>query len=114
LDEHTLLCYSLEEVLVEKMRSIMQRMQARDFYDLWYLLEIHELNIDFYLNEFRNKCTSKNLNLSDFFKKLTERLSSYKGRWQSSLSEQIKDLPSFDRVKREVQRHLKKFKTDTL
>jgi len=31
--EHQLLCHSLEEILVEKMRSVMQRMQARDFYD---------------------------------------------------------------------------------
>lgn len=33
LEDHQLLCYKLEEVLVEKMRSVMQRMQARDFYD---------------------------------------------------------------------------------
>ena len=36
-EDHQLLCYPLEEVLVEKLRSIMQRMQARDFYDIWYL-----------------------------------------------------------------------------
>ena len=34
MKEHQLLCYPLEEVLVEKMRTIMQRMQARDFYDI--------------------------------------------------------------------------------
>jgi predicted nucleotidyltransferase component of viral defense system len=34
MEEHQLLCYPLEEVLVEKMRSVMQRMQARDFYDI--------------------------------------------------------------------------------
>ena len=36
-EEHQLLCHSLEEVLVEKLRFVMQRMQARDFYDIWYL-----------------------------------------------------------------------------
>jgi uncharacterized protein len=110
LDQYQLLCYSLEEVLVEKMRSVMQRMQARDFYDIWYLLEIHEMNADFYTNEFQKKCISKNLNSSDFPKKLAERLPQYKGRWQSSMSEQIKDLPDFDQAEREVQRHLKKIK----
>lgn len=30
-EEHQLLCYPIEEVFVEKMRSVMQRMQARDF-----------------------------------------------------------------------------------
>ncbi len=108
MEEHQLLCYPLEEVLVEKMRSVMQRMQARDFNDIWYLLEQHGMDFDFYLNEFETKCKSKELNHTDFPKKLAERLQQYKGRWQSSMSEQTKDLPDFDQVEREVQRHLKK------
>jgi len=110
LEEHKLLCYPLEEMLIEKMRSVMQRMQARDFYDIWYLLEIQEMDIDFFVNEFRTKCESKDLQAADFPKKLTERLPQYKGRWQSSLKEQIKDLPNFEQVEREVQRHIKKLK----
>ena len=110
LTEHQLLCYPLEEVLVEKMRTVMQRMQARDFYDIWYLLEQHGMDMDFYLKEFANKCESKKLNPADFSKKLTERLPQYKGRWESSMNEQIHDLPDFDKVEREVQRHLKKLK----
>ncbi len=110
MEEHKLLCYSLEEVLVEKMRSVMQRMQARDFYDIWYLLEKHEMDADFCVSEFEAKCKSKDLQHTDFPKKLEERLPQYKGRWKSSMSEQIKDLPDFDQVEREVQRHLKKLK----
>ncbi len=110
LTEHQLLCYPLEEVLVEKMRTVMQRMQARDFYDIWYLLEQHGMDVNFYLKEFANKCESKNINPADFSKKLTERLPQYKGRWESSMNEQIHNLPKFDKVEREVQRHLKKLK----
>ncbi len=106
--EHRLLCYSLEELLVEKMRSIMQRMQARDFYDIWYLLEIHGMDVDSYINEFVNKCTSKGLNANDFPEKLEQRLPQYKGRWQSSMSDQIQDLPNFEQVERETMRHLRK------
>jgi len=108
MEAHQLLCYPLEEVLVEKMRSVMQRMQARDFYDIWYLLEIHEMNINLYLTEFEMKCKNKNIIHSNFLKKVLERLPQYKGRWKSSMSEQIKDLPDFDQVEREVQRHFKK------
>jgi len=93
---------------VEKMRSVMQRMQARDFYDIWYLVEKHGMEVDFYLGEFEAKCKSKNLLHTDFRKKLAERLPQYKGRWKSSMSEQIKDLPDFEQVERAVQRHLKK------
>jgi uncharacterized protein len=114
LEEYKLLCYPLEEVLVEKMRTVMQRMQARDFYDIWYLLEAHGMDADLYMNEFETKCKSKGLEHTDFPKKLTERLPQYKGRWQSSLSEQIKDLPDFDKVEREVKKHLKKMRIDNV
>jgi predicted nucleotidyltransferase component of viral defense system len=93
--------------LIEKMRSVMQRMQARDFYDIWYLLEKHCLDVGFYLNEFKNKCTGKGLDPSACPEKLSERIPQYKGRWKASLSDQIKDLPDFDKVEREVQRHLR-------
>lgn len=110
LEAHQLLCYPLEEVLVEKMRTVMQRMQARDFYDIWFLLEQHNMDATFHMKEFEKKCANKNLKHSDFPKKLAERLPQYKGRWKNSMGEQIKDLPDFDQVEREVQRHLKKLK----
>ena len=109
-DEHKLLCYPLEEMLVEKLRSVMQRMQARDFYDIWYLLEVHGMDVAFYLNEFKAKCENKGLNVSDFLGKLEQRLPQYKGRWRKSMIEQIKDLPDFEQVVRETKRHLKNIK----
>ncbi len=108
-EPHQLLCYQLEEVLVEKLRSVMQRMQPRDFYDLWYLLEIQGMNIEFYKNEFNAKCANKQLNPLDFYERLNQRLPQYKGRWKKSLADQIHDLPNFEQVEREVKRHLKKF-----
>ncbi len=105
---HQLLCYLLEEVLVEKMRSVIQRMQARDFYDIWYLLEIHGMDATFYLNEFKTKCDAKNIDYRQFTAKLEQRKASYKARWQRSMADQIRDLADFDRVDREVQRHIRK------
>jgi uncharacterized protein len=110
IEEHQLLCYPLEEVLVEKMRTVMQRMQARDFYDMWFLLEQHGMDAAFHIKEFKKKCASKNLNYLDFPKKIAERLPQYKGRWKNSMNEQIKDLPDFEQVERAIQRHLKKLK----
>lgn len=110
LEEYELLCYTLEEILVEKMRAVMQRMQARDFFDLWYLLEVEKMDIGFYLNEFNIKCANKALKSTDFLKKLGDRLPQYKGRWKNSLGDQIQDLPDFEQVERAVQRHLKKLK----
>ena len=107
-ENHQLLCYPLEEVLVEKLRSIMQRMQARDFFDLWYLLEIRKMDITFYVNEFKAKCECKGIDPKGFHEKLDQRLLQYQGRWQKSMSDQIRDLPDFETVQREVMRHLKK------
>ncbi len=107
IDTHQLLCYRLEEVLIEKMRCVMQRMQARDFYDIWYLLDQHEMEVEFYLAEFSRKCSAKNLRSADFPKRLTERLPQYEARWKTSLSQQIKDLPDFAKAEREVRRRLR-------
>lgn len=114
IGEYQLLCYSLEEVLIEKMRSVIQRMQARDLYDIWYLVEEYGLDVDLYLTEFKNKCATKGKDSSTFPAKLSERLPQYKGRWQVSMNDQIKELPDFEKVEREVerevQRNLKKLK----
>jgi uncharacterized protein len=109
-EEHQLLCYSLEEILVEKLRSVMQRMQARDFYDIWYLLVVYNMDVVFYINEFKTKCENKDVNPLDFYKKLEQRLPQYKGRWQKSMADQIQELPNFETVVREVMRQMKKFK----
>lgn len=109
LEEYTLLCYPLEELLVEKLRCTMQRMQPRDYYDIWYLVEVEKMDVDFYTNEFRNKCISKEQNPEDFHKKLELKLPQYKARWQKSMNDQIKDLPDFEQVEREVSRKIKNF-----
>ncbi|MDD2611345.1 MAG: nucleotidyl transferase AbiEii/AbiGii toxin family protein [Bacteroidales bacterium] len=110
LKSFELKCYPLEEILVEKMRSVMQRMQARDYYDIWYLLEEHGMDIAYYMNEFEAKCRHKGLDTKTFLAKLAQRLPQYKARWVSSMKDQIKDLPDFEQVDREVQRQLKKNK----
>ena len=101
-----------------KLREIQQKarkigirdQQIEKDYVISWMLEHHKMDIDFYINEFQAKCKSKGLKSNDFTNKLMERLPQYKGRWQSSLKEQIKDLPDFEKVVREVQRHIKKMK----
>ena len=108
LEEHQLLCYSLDEVLIEKMRSVMQRMQARDLYDIWYLLEVHGIELDFLLDEFKAKCENKGINPEEFTAKLEQRLPQYKGRWQKTMKDQIRNLPDFAQVERELMRYIRK------
>lgn len=109
LEHYKLLCYPLEELLVEKLRCTMQRTQLRDYYDIWYLVEVEKMEVEYFTNEFRNKCNSKQQNPDDFHKKLEQKLPQYKARWQKSMSDQIKDLPDFEKVEREVSRKIKNF-----
>jgi uncharacterized protein len=101
-------CYSKEEVLIEKMRSLMERTQPRDIYDLWYMLEIDKMEIFNIIPEFRRKVEHKALNPDDLLSKITEKESKFKSMWEKYLSNQIHDLPDFDGVYRELMKHLRK------
>jgi predicted nucleotidyltransferase component of viral defense system len=107
LDDHKLLCYPLEELLVEKLRCTMQRMQPRDYYDIWHLVENEGMEVEYFTSEFKNKCISKGLKPEEFHEKLEQKIPQYKARWQKSMSDQIKDLPAFEQVEREVSRKIK-------
>lgn len=105
-------CYSLPEVVTEKLRSLLSRQQPRDFYDLWYLSEIKGLKISDYIIEFNAKAKHKGLNPDNLEKRIEQLMPVFKARWEKSMSEQIKDLPPFEQVSRELGRHFRKMFKD--
>ncbi|MCL2028096.1 MAG: nucleotidyl transferase AbiEii/AbiGii toxin family protein [Bacteroidales bacterium] len=103
-------CYSLEEVLSEKMCALMTRLQPRDLFDLWYLLEIHEMRIDEHYNSFSQKANHRGIDSANFLGKFDEtRLRSFEKQWNNVLQNQIEDLPKFEAVERELKRHFRVF-----
>jgi uncharacterized protein len=108
LDEFKILSYTLEEVLIEKMCALMGRSQPRDLYDLWYLLEHEKMSIQYSWPEFERKAKNKGHTPTAFKEKVETKLNAFKGRWQGSLASQIKDLPDFDLVVRELNKHFRK------
>jgi len=86
--------YSLEEIVVEKVRSLFQRTRPRDLYDVWYLWD--EVDKRKVLDIFPGKCRFKNvkINVKDF----EGREDDFKNAWGSSLQHQLKNLPDFDDV----------------
>ena len=38
--------YTLDEIIIEKMRSLMQRTMPRDLYDIFHLFEIENNDIE--------------------------------------------------------------------
>ncbi|HRN46530.1 MAG TPA: nucleotidyl transferase AbiEii/AbiGii toxin family protein [Niabella sp.] len=67
-------CYSIHEILSEKMRSLIQRNrgEARDYYDLWYIKNnIAAIDWNIVKEVFTEKCSFKNIPFQspdDFFK----------------------------------------------
>ncbi len=93
--------YALEELLAEKLRSILQRAKSRDYYDVWRLLGEKAASFDQNLvrEVLLTKCQHKGLAFSspdDFV--LPERLAEAQIYWERDLREQIADLPQFSAV----------------
>ena len=59
----SLLVYPLEEILAEKIRSILQRAKTRDYYDVWKILKLHsgKINPDLLNEVLIKKCKNKGL-----------------------------------------------------
>lgn len=105
-----LLVYPLEELLAEKMRSLLERGKARDYYDIWRLLKEQHVNLDFKLlvTVLKQKLTHKGLairNPGDFFPKDPDGLKRY---WEKDLGQQIRLLPPLVEVLAELQAMLDK------
>ena len=102
-------CYSLDEVMVEKLRSLISRTQPRDYYDLWYLCEQEDMDMAFHKPMFEQKCLHKGIDAQSLEDKLNAKLDNFKARWSQSMKDQIFDLPPFEQIHRELSRHFKRF-----
>jgi len=108
------LSYTLEEILAEKLRSILQRGKARDYYDVWRLLKEKADAFDRQIARrvLSNKCRHKGLPEPSvealLSPTLLEEASAY---WSQDLIGQVPgdDLPSLRTVTAELSRSLADF-----
>lgn len=86
-------CYSIPEILSEKMRSLLQRNrgEARDYYDLWYIKNnISDIDWDIVKKVFLEKCSFKNILFQkpdDFFRE--DRIMQANNSWEYRLKHQL-------------------------
>lgn len=105
------LAYPLEELLAEKMRSLLERGKSRDYYDVWRLLkEQSSTNLDFKLlgGVLIKKLTHKGLVITSIVDFLPQDTGVLKRYWEKDLEQQITPLPSLDEVIEELGDMLKK------
>ena len=90
--------YRLEEILAEKLRTIIQRSYPRDLYDAWYILKFHrdKLDLKSVIETFHQKCEHKNIRQVDwqtFFQ--SPEILGKEAAFSNSLGRQLKELQSF-------------------
>lgn len=106
-------CYHLNEVVCEKLRSLIQRSYPapRDYYDLWYLSRnAEELDWNLISEALKKKAGFKSVEyscLDDFFRE--SRMIRSERAWKSSLGAHLPAglLPGFDESIRELREILK-------
>lgn len=106
-DMFSLQCYSLPEVLIEKMAALMGRTEPRDLYDFWHLTEIERLRTKDFKPEFERKAKNKGHDPEKFEEKVLAKANNLQKAWEKKLENQIHDLPKFDDVFREAKRNFK-------
>lgn len=106
-EKFKLQCYSLVEVLIEKMAALMGRTEPRDLYDFWYLTEIEKLNVNEHIASFASKAKHKNQDPKKIMEKVLSKEAAFKRDWERKLVSQIHDLPQYDTIFRAAKRHLK-------
>jgi len=118
--------YSLEEVVAEKLRAILQhaeklhergwsRSRARDYYDLWRVLNAYRdrLQLDGFASLLQQKCQVRGVGFQgaeDFFQ--GSMLNYVERTWEQWLGPLVVELPPFGTVVRELREELPSLLTD--
>ncbi len=101
--------YPLEEIVAEKLRSMLQRTRVRDYYDVWYLLskKKNELNLKKMREIFLKKVEYKKISFTGKEQLLDPgKLEQTKAYYKSQLAHQINDLPDFRKMSEELEREI--------
>ncbi len=108
-EKYGIFCYSLGEVVAEKMRSIMQRTAPRDIYDLWYLFEVEGQGIEDHAFAFQDKAKHKGYDPNELIKVIKQKEMTFAKHWKKHLANQMTEIPDFNDVWRELGKHWRKF-----
>ena len=96
--------YSFEEILAEKLRSLLTRAEPRDLYDIHYILANQIVDVEQMKFNMSQKFVSKGFEVSDLNAILVKREKTFKRLWEARLSGQMPEIPSLETVMRETNR----------
>jgi predicted nucleotidyltransferase component of viral defense system len=98
--EFDLQAYSVEEIFAEKLRALYQRGAARDYYDLYQLLETDSVNTNFadVGPAFDAKCKHDGLTVDLNDGLPDEQQETIRHQWETTLPDLTGDPPAFEMV----------------
>jgi len=99
--------YHINEVVIEKMTALMGRTVPRDLYDFDYLTNFEGVELQNVYYEFERKATHKGHNPKEFIEKVSKKIQILESTWNENLSHQVKDLPKFKDVWRDVNKQFR-------
>ncbi|MCF6360510.1 MAG: nucleotidyl transferase AbiEii/AbiGii toxin family protein [Cyclobacteriaceae bacterium] len=108
-ENFTITSYGLEEIVIEKMAALMGRTVPRDLYDFDYLTTVEGIELQDVYFEFQRKAKHKNLDFSNFVKCINDKKDKFERAWNENLAHQVKDLPKFSNVWRNIGKQFRRF-----
>ncbi len=91
-------CYSLEEILAEKLRAVCGQRRfaiARDIYDVWRLMA-HGVDAAPVLQTLPRKSAAKSVSLGGCLERFEARHEDYRLNWERTLARLVPGESSFD------------------
>lgn len=102
----TILAYTIDEILVEKIRSILQRGYARDYYDVWRLLKERRFEIKNVRDLLVRKCELTGVKFDGKMLFDEAKLAEAERHWETALARLTPDLPPFNKVVTDLRKSL--------
>jgi predicted nucleotidyltransferase component of viral defense system len=101
--------YSMKEILIEKLRSLLSRSEPRDLFDVHYILTNQLVDIEEVSFYCLDKFSPKNVVPSDLRTVLERKEKTFKQYWHQRLDGQMPEIPEFETVVRETSRILSSY-----
>lgn len=108
-EKFSLLCYTLDEIVAEKMRSLMQRNSSMDVYDVWYLLEMDGHVIEDCIFAFQEKARFKKMDPNKLKATVERKVQDFAKHWRDHLGPQMKTVPDYHDVWRELDKYWRRY-----
>jgi uncharacterized protein len=111
-EDRSIFVYSLNEIAAEKTVALTDpaRNEPRDLYDLWYLTENHEIQLDHIIPAICQKLEFREKPCEGLQAALARKETRLRALWNTRLAYQMAALPPFEQVFREMRRHFRQAK----